>query len=185
MADVKSTIQSVLKGSDAQKMRSFVFNGKGFGPGALPILSNLMDLDVVKAEFDSSKSGMAEYDYGNNTLYLGFTEATSLTRKALIVHEATHACYDLLKTKMSVADSESIAYIVQCQYARANSSDPSQRLIGNTDAKDKVFELGWAIAGKILAGNSPTPSECNEMREAVSKHPYYMSKAAADAGFNG
>jgi len=185
MADVKTTIINVLMASDTQKIRSFSFGGKGFGPAVFPILKTFIDSGTIKAEYDSSKSGMAEYDYGNNTLYLGFTEATSLTQKALIIHEATHAVYDMVSTKMSVADSESIAYIVQCQYARANHSDPSQRLMGNTAAKDKVFELAWAIAGKLLAGEKPSLSECNDMRNAVSQHPYYMGKAAADAGFNG
>lgn len=185
MADIKTTVMDVLAGSDTQKIKSFSFGGKGFTPMVFPILKDMIKSGTISVVYDSSKSGMAEYDYGNNTLYLGFTEASSLTRKALILHEATHAVYDMVKQKMSVADSESIAYIVQCQYARANNPDPSQRLTGNTDAKDKVFELGWAIAGKLLAGEKPTLSEYNDMREAVSRHPYYMGKAAADAGFNG
>lgn len=185
MADIKSTITGVLRGSDTQKIRSFAFNGKGFAPGVFPILADMIDGGSIKAEHDSSKSGMAEYDYGTNTLYLGFNEATSLTRKALILHEATHAVYDMVSTKMSVADSESIAYIVQCQYARANNSDPSQRLTGNTPEKDKVFELAWEIAGKLLGGTKPSQTDYNSLVDAVSKHPYYMGKAAADAGFNG
>ena len=185
MADVKTMVMDVLTASDTQKIKSFSFGGKGFSPSVFPILKELVQSGAIKVEYDSSKSGMAEYDYGTNTFYLGFTEASSLTRKALVLHEATHAVYDMVKTKMSVADSESIAYIVQCQYAQANNSDPTQRLTGNTDAKDKVFELAWAIAGKLLAGQKPTLSEYNALREAVSRHPYYMGKAAADAGFNG
>lgn len=185
MNDVETMVANVISSSDAQKIRSFSFAGKGFGPGVFGPLKSLMESGAIKAVFDSSKSGMAEYDYGNNTLYLGFTEASSLTRKALIIHEMTHACYDMVKTKMSVADSESIAYIVQCQYARANNPDPSQRLTGNTPEKDKVFEIGWNIAGKLLAGNTPSLEEYNSMRDAVSRHPYYAAKAAGDAGFNG
>jgi hypothetical protein len=185
MNDVETMVANVITGSEAQKIKSFAFAGKGFSPGVFGPLKALMESGAIKAVLDTSKTGMAEYDYGNNTLYMGFTEASSLTRKALIIHEMVHACYDMVKTKMSVADSESIAYIVQCQYARANNPDPNVRLTGNTTAKDKVFEIGWNIAGKLLAGEKPSLDEYNSMRDAVSQHPYYMGKSAADAGFNG
>jgi hypothetical protein len=118
-------------------------------------------------------------------LLLGFKATTELSKKALVVHEAVHAVYDMVKMKMSVADSESIAYLVQCQYARANNPNPEDRLFSTNKAKDKVFEIGWAIAGRILEGYSPSIDDCNRMRDAVSMHPFYSAKAAGDAGFNG
>jgi hypothetical protein len=185
MTEIETMVANVVTSSEAQKIKPFTFNGIWFGPAVFQNIKNLMDEGVIKAEYDESKLGLAEYDYGNNTLYLGFTQATELTQKALVIHEVVHAVYDMVKLKMSVATSESLAYIVQCQYAKANNPNPNKRLEGTTPARDYVFKLAWIIAGKILAGNSPTAEECNNMREAVSKHPLYMSKSAADAGFNG
>ena len=87
-------------------------------------------------------------------MYLGFKSATELTQKALVVHEAVHVVYDMVKMKMSVADSEAIAYIVRCQYARADSSGPDDRLFSADKKKDKFFEIGWRIAGKLLGKDS-------------------------------
>src|SRR5262249_23719195 len=142
---------------------------------------------AIKAVYDDKKKGMAEYDYSSNTLYLGFTSTSELTKKALVVHEAVHAVYDLVKMKMSVADSESIAYIVQCQYARANNPNSQDRLMSQDKKKDKVFEIGWMIAGKLLGQDKSalTDDDYKSMRDAVSQHPYYAAKAAGDAGFNG
>jgi hypothetical protein len=185
MTEIETMVANVITGWEANRIKPFTFRGIWFGPGVFQNIKSLMESGVIKAEYDSSKLGMAEYDYGNNTLYLGFKQATDLTQKALIIHEIVHAVYDMVKLKMSVATSESIAYIVQCQYAKANNPNPNLRLKGNTDAKDYVFYLAWILAGKILNGKLLTVEECNDMCEAVSKHPLYMSKSAADAGFNG
>lgn len=187
MTEIETMVANVITSWEANKIKPFTFNGIWFGPGVFQNIKKLMESGVIKAEYDSSKSesGTAEYDYGNNTLYLGFTQATDLTKKALIIHEIVHAVYDMVKLKMSVATSESIAYIVQCQYAKANNPNPDQRLEGKTPAKDYVFYMAWILAGKILNGKSLTAEEIKGMCEAVSKHPLYMSNSAADAGFNG
>lgn len=187
MNDVEQTVANILGSSEIQKVKTFTFFGKTFTSGTFLNIKNLLESGYIKAAFDEKKSGMAEYDYATNTLYLGFKTTTELTKKALVVHEAVHAVYDMVKMKMSVADSESIAYIVQCQYARANNPDPSQRLMSSDPAKDKVFEVGWRIAGKLLGQDSTglTDQDYKDMRDAVSKHPFYAGKSAGDAGFNG
>lgn len=187
MNDVETMVVNILTGSEVQKINSFTFFGKHFTVGTFTQIKSLIEAGFIKAVYDESKAGMAEYDYGNNTLYLGFTSTTELTKKALVVHEAVHAVYDMVKMKMSVADSESIAYIVQCQYARANNPNSSERLTSPNKAKDKVFEVGWMIAGKLLGQDSSalTDNDYKAMREAVSQHPFYAAKAAGDAGFNG
>lgn len=178
-------VVKVLVSGETQKMKPFSFGGVGFTPQVFFVLANMIKDDKIHIEFDSKQSGRAEYDYGTNTLYLGFTTASSLSKKALIIHECVHAVYDAVSQKMSVADSESIAYIAQCQFARANNPNPDQRLQSSDAAKDKVFELAWNMAGKILAGEKPTFAEKGELRDAVSQHPFYMGKSAHDAGFNG
>lgn len=189
MNDVQTTVANILTGPEIQKINSFTFYGKHFTPISFGNIKNMIEAGFIKVEHDEKKVGMAEYDYGTNTMYLGFKATTELTKKALVVHEAVHAIYDLVKMKMSVADSEAIAYIVQCQYARANSasSDPGDRLFSADKKKDKVFEVGWRIAGKLLGKDSSplTDDDYREMREAVSQHPFYAAKAAGSAGFNG
>ncbi|HEY8560960.1 MAG TPA: hypothetical protein VIL74_11355 [Pyrinomonadaceae bacterium] len=189
MNDVETTVVNILAGPEIQKINSFTFYGKHFTAMTFGNIKSLVESGFIKVAYDEKLNGQAAYDYGNNTLYLGFKNTTELTKKALVVHEAVHAVYDMVKMKMSVADSEAIAYIVQCQYARANSnsSDPNDRLFSSNKANDKVFEVGWRIAGKLLGKDSSplTDSDYAAMREAVSQHTFYAGKAAGSAGFNG
>lgn len=187
MNDVETMVVGIIGSSDVQKVNSFTFYGKTFSIGTFANIKDLIEKGFIKGVYDASKAGMAEYDYATNTLYLGFSSTSELSKKALVVHECVHAVYDQVKMKMSVQDSESIAYIVQCQYARANNPSSSNRLMSNDPKKDKVFEVGWRIAGKLLGQDSSglTDSDYADMREAVAAHPYYAKNAKSDAGFNG
>lgn len=187
MADswiAKRTIKGILNDSDTQKIKSFSFGGIGFDAKTFPLLAGFVDRDQIKVDYDDSKSGMAEYDYKTNTIVLGFTWTLDYVKEALILHECTHAVYDVAKTKMSTAISESIAYIVQCQYLLVKRGD-GKRLSSPNKAKDLVFELAWKLAVKIQAGEAPSLSEKSALQTAVSQHPFYMANAAGDAGFDG
>ena len=185
MGAIETMVTNILVGAEAQKIRSFTFAGKHFGAGAFYNIKELIDGGFIKVIYEAERNGVAEYEWGTNTLYVGFPQAFDLGQKALVVHEAVHAVYDLVKYKMSVADSESIAYIVQCQYARANNPNPADRLYSSSRKKDKVFEVAWAIAGRVLQGYSPTSDECAQLRDAVSQHPFYAANAASTIQANG
>lgn len=179
----KRTVMGILRDSDTQKIKSFSFGGIGFDAQTFPILADFVDRGQIKVD-DSGSDGSAEYDYKTNTIILGFTWTLDYVKQALIVHECTHALYDVANKKMSTAVSESIAYIVQCQYLLVKRGD-GKRLVSPNKAKDLVFELAWKMAAKIQKGESLTLTEKNNLQEAVSKHPFYMGKSAADAGFDG
>ena len=180
----KRTVVNNLRHSDTQKIRSFAFGGIGFDPKTFPLLAGFIDRGQIKVVYDDAQNGMAEYDYSTNTILLGFTWAMDYVKDALIIHECTHAVYDVAKTKMSTAISESIAYIVQCQFLLVKRGD-GKRLSSPNKAKDLVFENAWSIATKIQNGTAPNLIEQNNLIEAVSKHPFYMGKSAGDAGFDG
>ncbi len=185
MGDMETMVTTLITSPEAYNLKTFTFNGKTFNSGVFNQIKELINAGFIKVVYEEKRAGSAEYDTGNNTLYLGFPKCFDLGQKALLIHEIVHAVFDMVKMKMSVADSESIAYIVQCMYARMNNPDPSVRLQSSTKARDKVFETGWNLAGKIIAGQSLTFDDCNAMREAVSKHPFYMANASHDAKMNG
>ncbi len=182
----ESYIIDFLKESSVQKMKDFSFAGIGFSPKVFPVLAQVIDDDKIEVEYDSSLKGQAAYDYAKNTLYVNFVKPDSLTKKALLIHECTHAIYDCVKQKMNVQTSESIAYIAQCMYARIHAPAGSPRLQNASDSvRDEVFKVGWDIAGSIIGGNSVSLAEQTAMISAVSKHPFYSGNFAASAGFNG
>jgi hypothetical protein len=135
--------------------------------------------------YDPSLKHEAFYDSKENSLHLGFVAPGSISQAALVVHEMTHAVCDFQARVMDVATSESIAYIAQCQYARANSDNPEERLYSKNEAKDYVYATGWYIAGKILDGGAVSQEDINEMRYAIRHHPTYASNARTMAKFDG
>ena len=186
--DVVATMSTInaLKSYGVSKLRQFTFHGHLFSPGDLIGMAAEIENGNISVKYNSKLKGSAEYDSGTNTLYLGFLSINGfITRKALVVHETTHAMYDRQSKSMDIATSESIAYIAQCQYARANSTDPDSRLNSSDSNKDRVFEVGWDIAGKILNGGSVDSTDVSNMRQAISNHPYYVKNASSNAGFDG
>lgn len=184
----KISVLGVLNGSGVSKLKEFTFDGHTFSPFILTQLALEIQHGTLDVMYETKKmGGKAIYNSSENRLYVGFWAAGSISRQALIVHELTHAMFDFQARKMDVAASESIAYIAQCQYARANSdsTDPDDRLYSENEAKDKVFDVGWRIAGKILNGGSVDQTDVTDMRAAVSGHPEYATDAAASAGYDG
>jgi hypothetical protein len=176
-----NSVITVLLGHGVSNMKKFTFEGYNFDASALSVMAYEIRDGRMGVAYSDKMGTKAIYNSTENKLYVGFFSAESDSRKALIVHETTHALCDFQAKKMDVAKSESIAYIAQCLYARANSNsnDPDARLYSEDEAKDKVFEIGWRIAGKIIDGGTI------DMRSAVSGHPYYATNASSSAGYDG
>ncbi len=128
----------------------------------------------------------AEYDSGTDTFHLGFRTAPSKTKKGLIVHEAVHAALDLKAATMTIAESESMGYVVQCFYVREYTLDPTtERLEDPNPRKDEVYRLGWDMAETLSKGAQPSAIEWLAMDHAVRRHPKYRRTAGRAAIFDG
>jgi hypothetical protein len=51
--------------------------------------------------------------------------------------------------------------------------------------KDKVFEIAWDIAGKILAGEILTSEDESKLTQALSSHPTYKAQASGNTEYDG
>lgn len=143
------------------------------------------DIDVF---VDSTLgAGEAEYDSGTDVLHLGFATASSKTRKGLIVHEAVHAALDIRAVSgMTIAESESLAYVVQSYYVREQTRDPAaHRLTDPNPLKDRVYELAWDMAATLSGRAQPTSIEWPALDHAVRRHPKYDRIAGNIADFDG
>jgi len=183
----KRTAVAVLNSVGISKIKKFTFQGHTFSPDVLAMMAWEIENGYMDVVYEPKLSDKAIYNSSENKLYVGFWVAGSISRQALIVHEVTHAMFDFKAAKMDVATSESISYIAQCQYARAvsTSSDPEERLYSEIEAKDKVFQVAWGIAGKLLSGGTVNETDVSQMRQAISGHPEYATDATASAGYNG
>lgn len=182
----KASVASILGSDSLQKIADFAFSGHAFKKADLGLLYYEITQGALKVAVNTSLRAGAEYSAKKNTLTLGFYSADTLTRRALVVHESTHALFDFKAAKMDRGTSESIAYIVQCMYAKANStsSDPDDRLWDEGD-NDWVFDIGWRIAGKLLSGGSIDSSDEADMKQAVTKHSNYCKVYTEMADYDG
>jgi len=177
-------VKNTLTDSTVAKIKTFSFSGIGFDIQTFPVLKTFIDSGKIKVEYDSAKSGMAEYDYKTNTIITGIKIAIGYAEMGLIVHECVHAVYDVAKQKMSTAISEAIAYIVQSQYVYV-ANGPGKRLSHSNATKDLVFQYAWAIAACIQEGKPIDKLDKSNLISAISAHPFYAKNATSDAGFDG
>lgn len=184
----RQAVVATLTGAGIGKIKPFTIRSFTLLSPMFSVVGINVAARITNVVYDASEVGLAEYDTGSNTYHLGFTDAGSLSRKALIVHESVHAICDLLNLRtMDIGTSESSAYLAQCLYARANSTDPDPdaRLFSEDEDKDRVFKVGWELAGKLLADTTPSSADYDRLRDAVNRHPYYRGKAGDNAKFNG
>jgi hypothetical protein len=184
---VKDMVVNLLSGADVYKVKYFKMGSIHLHPVLFTQLLVLIQFDKVKFKFVAAASG-GVYESGSNTFEFGYTTASTLPQKALILHEATHALLDIMIAPgMKVADSEAMAYIVQCQYAQANNTVPGTRLVGRRvgDPQDRVFSAAWKIAKKILANRQPKDADYNKLKKAISKEPKYRSNFRDPVNWDG
>jgi hypothetical protein len=157
------------------------------GSGLAAIGIRVLDGDIDVVVDPALKSGEAEYDADTGVLHLGFSHASTDTRKGLIVHEAVHALLDARAAAgLSVAESESLAYVVQSFYVYELTADPTTtRLTDSNPFKDRVYELAWDMAAQLSRGTQPGPLEWLALDHAVRRHPKYRKTAGSTAIYDG
>lgn len=185
---LRHMVGSALSGGVISRL-SMQYAGQTITGGSLAAVANrVIDGDIRVVVDSSLNSDEAEYDSGTDTLHLGFDRARARTKKGLIVHEAVHAALDMRAVSgMSIAESESMAYVVQCYYVREHMRDPDSgdRLTDSNARKDKVYEIAWGMAEKLGEGKQPTSLEWSALDSAVRRHPKYRRIAADPASFDG
>lgn len=157
------------------------------GRSLVVIANRVIDREIGVVVDSKVGSGEAEYDSGSDTFHLGFSSASTRTRKALIVHEAVHAALDMQTASgVTIAQSESLAYVVQCFYVREYTADPdAERLTSSNPLKDKVYEIAWDMAGILAKRKQPEQLYWNALDSAIRRHPTYKKNAGKQAGFDG
>ena len=172
----KQTILNTLADPAIAKIK-FKIDSFAVSPLSYRKVSKSIKLGRIRVEYNWNVGTSAYYYEKQNKIEVGFTSAQTLTKRAQVVHECTHAAFDINKYAQStVATSEAAAFIAECLFARINSShpnDPEYRLYDDEEVKDRIYREAWAIAGKILEGKSPTQKDYADLKSAVLEHPDY------------
>jgi len=131
-------------------------------------------IKVVYVASMGSKNGA--YRYTHNELRLGFKRADSdFDRQALIIHECTHAIFDIAGKPMTVSDSESAAYIAQCLYFyyvnQAAIDGGAKATFANA-----ILSAAWDAAMKAIKKPDLTEDDLKALRKAISENSKYKDR---------
>lgn len=185
MADLKQEVINLLKGEAVSKLSTFGLSGFSVTAAELKAVGKAVEDGKIKVTTFSGDGPGAWYDSGPNEFGFRWDDLGALTRKALVVHEATHAALDIENaSEIKVLDSEGIAYVHQCQFALPHATG-NDRLLGSTPSGDKVFAAAWSIAKTLSEGKTPTEKQIEALREGVRVHPNYLHDHNDKAKFNG
>ena len=171
--------QMVLKtlGDSAIAKIKFKIDSFAVSPRSYAQVAGLIKNGRIRVEYNWGVGKSAYYYEKKNKIEVGFTAATSLTKRAQVVHECTHAAFDLhLYSKSTVAISEAAAFVAECLFARINSpkpDDPEYRLYDDKEEKDRIYRAAWEIAGKIIKRKTPTSEDYSGLKTAVLRHSDY------------
>jgi hypothetical protein len=183
MSEIKQFVLSVLRSGGVDKIKPFTAYGQSIFPiyykSLAARLSMFDSIQVVQ-----TTDGNVEYIPADNKMIIGFPPTHEPHKKALVIHEATHAVCDMIKMPVNNDVGEVLAYVAQCQYYKANA--------GNIDLGDdrdsditEVLRLAGAIAWNILNGGTPSAGDYDALRVKIAAHADYSQYAAVSAGFNG
>jgi hypothetical protein len=182
--------QAVLQtlGEPAVARIRFKIENFAVKPEAYALVARLIRQSRIEVQHDPSLGTTAYYSANSNLLQVGFTAASTVLKRGLVIHECTHAAFDALAyTRATVALSESAAFTAQCLFVRINwpgEPGPDDRLYNDDDAKDLVFERAWHIALKIWKRQAPSAKDYAELKDAVLHHPDYRH-GNQRSGWNG
>jgi hypothetical protein len=123
-----------------------------FGESYHTIGQAVFDGDIV-LEVDATIGPAALYDKNTDTFKVSRMLKPTLSDKALVVHEATHAMCDWKGRKMNALFSEMVAFVAEALFfLRATGGAKS---VGHPKA-DKVYAKAFLIAS-LLRGDAKTP----------------------------
>lgn len=148
--------------------------------------ANRMVDGAIRIRYDAKVGKkLSEYDSARNALALPWYRVNTVTRQALVVHEATHIVLDMMKAKgLWIVESEAAAYMAQCLYARIQWGGKRRLTDGNGDL-DYLFQVATDAADVILGGGSPDVMMIEELLHAVKDYEPYRATWNKTAQFDG
>jgi hypothetical protein len=123
--------------------------------------------DILVRCNPASSSGGA-YQYQRDLFEFRFSRAKSVNEKALVVHESVHAAQDIKGRPIKLTIAEAASYLAQMVYAR--SILHSKPAFG---PRDRVFEIAWDLAEKVLNNKPLSVADQYRLRNAVHANPTY------------
>lgn len=173
---LQSRLLGILNDPATQRI-NFVMGGYEFRPNLYQLVRAAVASGRIDVNANPRRTSRAYYDSSTNDFLFGYSCVDSDTKRALIIHEATHAGCDLRSFRgMAIDVSEGAAYTAQCIFMRLKlgpQRSRTSRLRGTTSATDRVFATAWEIAGSLIQNGFAHRDDVQELRRRVMRTPAY------------
>ncbi|HEX4810181.1 MAG TPA: hypothetical protein VH325_14675 [Bryobacteraceae bacterium] len=134
----RSLVLNTLRGPAIARMR-FGIGRIVISPDQYESVARAIESGYITVVVDPSLKNKAEYYWNLNEIHLATT-----SDPALIVHECTHAIFDLRKITTRVEETEGVAYVAQALYGLILYG-PSPRYIVSSDPGHPISWAAWQV----------------------------------------
>ncbi|HEY3740341.1 MAG TPA: hypothetical protein VGL53_10875 [Bryobacteraceae bacterium] len=170
-------------------------SGLNFGVGRIYVASTsyervaqAIERGFITVHANPAMVNMAQYDENANRIDV----APGMTDFALVVHECTHAIFDIGDYSSTAEESEGIAYIAQALYV-IRRWGPQPRYFPSADFKDPLSWLSWQmlfdeasrLATKLVTTPYISADEASTFFWAIAHTNFYRGRAGKADGYNG
>lgn len=176
----------ILRGSPANRIRFHFDSG-----GSTHTISRRTFLRVANAidRRTVSVTVSTTFDPGVGALYHSSTNnietppVIGRVNEGLVMHECTHAAFDLTKTAVAAVDDEAASYVVDAMYFRMTGL---ARPRWNAGLHGLAGNIADGILRAYQAGREPVPTadsvNWNLLRAFLFTHPIYVSGPVGGGG---
>jgi hypothetical protein len=119
---------------------------------------------------------VAVYNSNKDTMRISGDPETSLDMKAMVLHESTHMVQDSEKMKMTVLDSETMAYIVQCSFFLLKAP-PGMSVVPPAGAVGTLLSRALDVARTLNGGKTPSTKDMDALQTAIKAVGLYTKTA--------
>lgn len=164
----------------------FTYRSQALWKGSYTTISNAIIDNLIRVAIDPHLSTAGAYDSGTNVLYFRDLNFGSIERKALVVHEATHAILDRRGADLYIHESETAAYLAQAIYVLEHHG--KDEVLTDPDPQvEHIFDVSRTVALELDKGKKigELGLEIQALENAVILSDLYKKDAWKKAGFNG
>lgn len=182
---MKNMIITLLSKPEVSKIK-FSFGTISVNSATFQKVKNAVKTGKIKVSYNSKLGvGQAKYRYTHNTLFAGFRSTAGITdRESLLVHECTHAAFDIAGKKLVRQNSEAAAYIAQCLYFYYKN-EKAIKAGSKPTFKHTILKAAWAVAMKAVVNSTLSAADLKPLMDAISKNPLYLKRYMAKVPYDG
>lgn len=168
---------------------NFSVGGHNVAPAIYAPVRNYLADGTMTARKSPTLNGLiGKYVFTPNRFDMGFSSTDGdFWKEALVVHESTHAAFDVLNPTMTVKVSEALAYLAQALYIyHENKAAVDDGAEPEFDSGSEALAAAWPLS---VAARSETKryseSECQPIFDALGSMDLYRGRLDNDEDLDG